>query len=134
MGWGTLWQVEDSARELLSNRRTKAEWYEALEPLDIENAPELNAEDSVRFWSTVLDGRPGPLGRLFAGEMHAAFDEYDDPNVLFLGRDLVAEIAPALGALNEEYFAELFRSRDDNWACNAWFFDPLRAFHSAASN
>ena len=132
-GWGKLWEVEDSARNLLIDCRTKVEWYKALGLLNIEKEPELNAQDSIRFWGTVLKDHPGPLGRLFECEMHSAYDEYDDPNVSFLGCDEVNEVAQALNALKKEYFMELFRKKDASWIREAWFYEPLRSFLSSAS-
>jgi hypothetical protein len=134
VGWGKLWEVDDSIRNLLVNRRTKAEWYQVLGILKIESAPELNAHDSVRFWGAVLNDHPGPLGLLFKGEMHTDHDDYGDPNVLFLGRDNVTEIAQTLNTVSKEYFIELFRKRDITWTREAWLYEPLRSFLSSVSS
>jgi len=122
-------------RDLLAQKQAKGQWYEALEILKVQDLPQLDAEDSVRFWGTVLLGHPGPLGRLFVGEMHAIFDNTSDPNVLFLGRDDVGEIADAFKHLDKNYLVELFRMRNPGWINHAWLYEPLRAFlFSARSN
>jgi hypothetical protein len=133
VGWGRFYEVDDGARDLLAREKTKAGWYDALATLNIENSPRLDAEDSIRFWGTVLKDHPGPLSSLFIGEMHA-IDEFDDPNVLFLGRDTVTEIAQAMNHLSQDYFAELFRSTNPDWGSHAWLYEPLRAFLASCQN
>jgi hypothetical protein len=75
--------------------------------------------------------RGGVLGRLFTGDLRAEYDEYEDPNVLFAGRKLVAEVAVALDGLDKDYFARIFRSRAQNEG-EAWLYEPLQRFFSTA--
>jgi hypothetical protein len=97
----------------------------------MEDLPELDTEESIPAWGAALENHEGSLGRLFVGDLRAEQDEYDDPNVLFAGRQLVAEIAVALDGLNEDYFARIFLERAENER-EAWLYEPLQKFFSSA--
>ena len=86
MGWGTFYEIDDSAAARLSGCKSKSEWYDALSDLGLDELPDLNAEESVPAWGAALQNHDGALGRLFIGDLRAEDDGYDDPNVLFAGR------------------------------------------------
>lgn len=134
MGWGTIYEVSDDAREVFRGLGSKAEWYRGLAGLQIEKQPQLNAEDSLRFWGAVLEREPLPLRELLSGEAHARFDEYDDPNVVFHGHARVAAMAAALEAKGFEYFRNVLREQDALWERQAWLYGPLTEFLRSAGN
>lgn len=132
MGWGTLYEVNDDARDVFRGLVTKAEWYQALATLQVEREPQLNAEDSLRFWGSVLEKEPLPLRELLVGEAHARFDQYDDPNVVFHGNGRVTAMAVALEASGPEPFAKMLRERNAHWEGHRWLHGPLTDFLKTA--
>jgi hypothetical protein len=135
MGWGRLYQVDDSARILLSGCKSKSEWYDVLGQLRVENAPKCNAEDSIRFWGVALEGQPYPLSRLFLGDFHTPPDGSDDPYVCFLGRAIVRDVARKLASESDAFFVELFSKKNGSSFDSSplWFLEPLRSFFKEAS-
>ena len=130
MGWGTLYEVSDNARQLLSTRRTKAEWYEAMGTLDLENTPKLNAEDSIRFWESKLQSIDHPAASFFEGDLHAEYDEFDDPNVCFVGGESVRAFLIQFEELGKQFFVTLFPPPPHfpNAVGDSWLYDPLCTF------
>ncbi len=128
MGWGRLYEVQSSAKTPLSTCHTKAEWYEALNRLDIENAPQLNAEESIRSWASKFDGLGHPIARFFEGDLHAPYDEADDPNVCFVGPELARSSFGQLDQLGKQFFVELFPHNAPFGVGESWLYEPLLAF------
>lgn len=128
MGWGRLYAVSESASQLLSTCRTKADWYEAMNTLGIENAPQLDAEDEIRFWASKLDSIAHPAAKFFAGDWHAEYDETGDPNVCFLSGESVRAFLSQLEQLDEPFFIDLFPHDGPHGIGHAWLYEPLCVF------
>ena len=133
MGWGTLYEVDDSARARLCTCRTKSEWYEALGALSIENSPQLSAEESIPFWVSKLESINHPLARFFKGDMHAEYNEYDDPNVCFVGRATTKAFLQELDTAGKAFFVTLFPHSDLYGSGDSWLYEPLCKFLREAS-
>lgn len=132
MGWGTLYEVSDDAKQLLSTCRKKADWYRALDALGIESCPQLDAEDSIRFWASKLQELSHPAVKFFAGELHAEYDEFDDPNAVFSGNKLTCFFLTQLDQLGKQFFVDLFPHNGPYSEGESWLYEPLREFlHSA---
>lgn len=128
MGWGKFYEVSESASQLLRTCRTKAEWYEAMGTLAIENAPQLDAEDSIRFWASTLHDIDHPAAKFFVGDLHAEYDEFSDPNVCFVGSESAKVFLSQLEELGKQFFVSAF-SRDGLYGSGgSWLYDPLCAF------
>jgi hypothetical protein len=135
MGWGVLYQIDDSARILLSSCKSKSAWYDVLGQLQMEKAPKCHAEDSIRFWGLAFEGQAYPLSRLFLGDFHTPPDGSDDPYVSFLSRTTVHDVAEKLVSENNTFFLELF-SPKNGYSLDSrplWFLEPLRSFFKEAS-
>lgn len=128
MGWGKLYEVSGNAYPLLSKCRTKAEWYEAMNTLGIENAPQLDAEDSIRFWASKLHSIDHPTAKFFAGDLHAEYDAFDDPNVCFIGSESAKAFLTQFERLGKAFFVELFPHKGPYGAGDSWLYDPLCEF------
>jgi hypothetical protein len=128
MGWGKLYEVSESAGQLLGACRTKAEWYQAMSTLDIENAPRLDAEDSIRSWASKLHSIDHPAAKFFVGDLHAEYDEFNDPNVCFVGRESARAFLSQLEILGKPFFVSLFPHHGLYGAGESWLYDPLCAF------
>jgi hypothetical protein len=128
MGWGTIYEVPDSSRALLATCSGKGEWYEALGALGVENVSQLDAEDSIRFWAAKLDESGHPMAEFFVGELHAEYDEYDDPNVCFNGNSAVRAFVEQLNQTGKQFFVTLFPSPIPNAVGDSWLYEPLRDF------
>jgi hypothetical protein len=133
MGWGTLFQVTDTARTLIAQCGSKGEWYGALDQLRVEEAPKCDAEDSIRFWGLALEGQPYPLSKLFLGDIHADLDGASDPNVSFFGQATVRDVSQALDSNGRGFFEGLFTGKDHVDAGQIRFLEPLRDFFKDAS-
>lgn len=128
MGRGKLYEVSGDAHQMLSRCRTKAEWYEAMNTLAVENAPQLDAEDSIRFWASKLHSIGHPIEKFFVGELHAEYDASDDPNVSFIGSASAKAFLAEFEQLGKPFFVELFPHDRPHGVGQAWFYDPLCAF------
>lgn len=128
--------VPDSAKELLANAHTKDEWYAAMDALHIENAPQLGDEDELEGgWIEAMAKASAPLNLMFAGDLRAEQDDSDGPDVVFLGRDLVHDIAIALMAHDEAYFRDLLDLGDGfDRSGSLWLLPPLREFFSVTAS
>ena len=128
MGWGTFYEVSDSARGRLSTCRTKSEWYEALGALSIESSPQLDAEESISFWVSKLESIEHPLARFFEGDMHAEYNEYDDPNVCYVGNTSTNAFLTELNGVGKEFFVRLFPHNGPYGSGDSWLYEPLCKF------
>ncbi|MFA8391725.1 hypothetical protein ACEPUD_16610 [Burkholderia ubonensis] len=128
MGWGRLYSVHESAGRLLSTCRTKADWYAALNTLGIEHAPQLDAEDSIRFWASTLNALAHPAARFFAGDLHADDNGTGDPDVCLVSRESASAFLSQFEQLGEPFFANLFRHDGPYGVGHAWLYGPLCAF------
>ena len=128
MGWGRLYEVGDDTYETLLDCVTKAEWYETLGSLDLEAAPQLNAEDSIRFWGSKLQEVDHPSVKFFVGDLHAEYDEFDDPNVSFNGSKSVRIFLSQLDELGANFFIELFPQNGPLGVGESWLYEPLCQF------
>src|SRR5687768_11620372 len=131
MGWGYCYEVDGSARDAFAEARSKSDWYDVLQSLDIESKPALNCEDSIRAWGAAFQDEPAPLSRMFVGDMHAEYDEYDDPNVCYLGPPLVQEVARELQKKGKAHVASLLHAVRPA-GNDQWLFEPLSSFLSSA--
>ncbi|WP_157653314.1 hypothetical protein [Burkholderia ubonensis] len=125
---GRFYAVNESASQLLSTCRTKADWYEAMNTLGIENAPQLDAEDEIRFWASKLDSIAHPAAKFFAGDWHAEYDETGDPNVCLLNGESVRAFLSQLEQLDETFFIDLFPHDGPHCIGHAWLYEPLCVF------
>ncbi len=131
MSFGFLYEVENSARDFLTECVSKAEWYDALGELHIENSPSCNAEESIPAWELALKEVPGPLARLFIGELRAETDEFDDPSVVFLDADLVKSIAGEIEKNGKSFFESLLK--EVGCDADSWLFEPMYQFFNVAA-
>lgn len=128
MGWGRLYAVNASASQLLSTCETKADWYDAMNTLGIENAPQLDAEDSIRFWASELDSIAHPAAKFFAGDLHAEDNGTDDPNVCFVSNESASVFLSQLEQLGQPFFINLFPHEGPFGVGHAWLYEPLCVF------
>lgn len=128
MGRGMLYEVRDSARDLLAACRTKAEWYEAMGTLNLENGPQLDAEESLGFWASKLQSMHHPWSKFFVGDLRAEYDVFDDPNVCFIGGDSLRGFLSELEGLGKSFLADLFPHDGPYGAGESWLYDPLCTF------
>ncbi|WP_147426694.1 hypothetical protein [Trinickia fusca] len=128
MGWGKLYEVPDSARERFRDCRTKSDWYDAMGEIGVGagKSAECDLEDSVNLLGNELELQPYPLGKLFIGELHAELNEFDDPNVSFLGCQLAKDIATALNTVEENFFDSIATHHPPN--PYTWLLRDLRRF------
>jgi hypothetical protein len=131
MSFGYFYEVEDSARNLLADCVSKGEWYDVLGELHVENCPTFEAEESLPAWELALKDVPGPLASVFTGELRAEKDEFDDPDAVFLGADLVKSIAAEVGKRDKAYFESLLK--EVGCDADAWLFEPMRQFLNEAA-
>jgi hypothetical protein len=96
--------------------------------LDLKNTPQLDAEDSIRFWASKLQSIEHPAVKFFVGDIHAEYNEFDDPNVCFVGSDSVRVFLSQLEEMGKDFFVKLFPSELPFGVGNSWFYDPLCAF------
>jgi hypothetical protein len=125
-----LWQVDDEARVHLIDGAPKGRWYDVLGTLALESLPALDAEESVATWDYQLRDQPYPGSVLFAGEMHTAQDGFDDPNVSFIGKRLVKELATWL-SLNRD--AIQVAVADPRMPNPMWLYEPITRFFASAA-
>lgn len=128
MGWGRFYAVSESASQLLGTCRTKADWYEAMSTLDIESAPHLDAEDSIRFWASKLDSIAHPAAKFFIGDLRAEDNGADDPNVCFVPSESARAFLSQLEQLGKEFFVSLFPHDGPYGIGHAWLYEPLCVF------
>src|SRR5215472_5880957 len=128
MGWGTFYEVSDSARVLLSDCRSKADWYKALGTLGLESAPQLDAEDSIRFWASKFQSIGDPAERFFQGDCHAEYDSFGDPNASFVGNETVRWFLARLEMLGKDFFIRAFPHTGPYGTGDSWLYDPLLGF------
>jgi hypothetical protein len=128
MGWGRFYAVNESAGQMLGTCRTKADWYEAMNTLDIESAPQLDAEDSIRFWASKLDAIAHPAAKFFAGDFRAEHNSADDPNVCFVSSGSARVFLSQLEQLGEPFFVSLLPHDGPYGIGHAWLYEPLCGF------
>jgi hypothetical protein len=133
MGWGRLYEVPSSASERIRDCRSKSDWYREMGAIGVgaNELAECDLEDSVNFLGSALEVQPYPLSKLFIGEMNAAPDESDDPNVSFSGCRLARDIATELNAVKEDFFDLIATDRPPNGY--AWLMRDLRQFFDGVS-
>ncbi|MFZ6872313.1 hypothetical protein ACO0LF_09635 [Undibacterium sp. Di27W] len=131
MSFGFFYEVEDSARDLLTDCMSKGEWYDVLGELHIENSQSCKAEESLPAWELALKEASGPLARLFTGELRAETDEFDDPSVVFLGADLVKSIAGEIRKNGKSFFESLLK--EVGCDADSWLFEPMYQFFNEAA-
>lgn len=133
MGTSRLYEVPDSARELIRHATTKDEWYEALGGMDLEKASTLNGEDSFVSWEYALaDAKlASPVGALFYGEFRAITDNGFDPHVVFHGSASVKAIASDFQARGRSFFADIFAPRTDR--AEIWAYEAMTKFFVEAA-
>ncbi len=130
MSCGTFYLVADDARHVLLDRVTKGDWYEAIGTLLNAQTPSIEAEDSISAWAISLAAAPSPLDRLFVGELSARRDEFDDPDVAFLGSALLAAVSAALNECGEAFIRD--RLAQHGAEHHTWLYQPLRQFLQVA--
>jgi hypothetical protein len=133
MATSVLYEVPDSARELLSSARAKGEWYDALGNLTLEEARSLDGEDSFAAWefSISQESSRGPFASFFTGDLRSEEDDTGDPHVVFHGAPAVAAIAEDFRVRGEEFFREMLERSGHE--LDVWLYARLAEFLAAAS-
>lgn len=133
MSFGTFYKVEDEVRSAFEAKVAKSEWYDVLGEIEIQNYESCDAEESIPGWVLALKNQGEPLSLLFQGELRAEPNEYDDPDVVFVGKEMIASIVTELENKSKPYFQELLY--EVNCSPDFWLFDSMFNFlKSAASN
>lgn len=131
MSFGTFYEVEDEVRSAFAGRVTKSEWYDALGEIGIENYESCEAEESIPAWILALKDERSTLSSLFKGEMRAQANEYDDPDVVFIGKEMTSSIARELENKSKSYFEGLLNGV--NCLPDIWLHDPMLIFFKRAA-
>lgn len=126
MSFGKFYRVEDEVREAFAGKITKSEWYDGLGEIEIQNYEYCDAEESIPAWVLALNKEETPLNMLFQGELRAQQNEYDDPDVVFLGKDLIRSIVLEFEAKGKSYFKSLLQGV--NCLPDFWLFDSMVSF------
>ncbi len=133
MGWGRIYEVPASAEVQLRECRSKSQWYEAMNGVVTEDAPQLDAADSIRVWASKLHDLGHPFSTFFEGDLHADYDEYDDPNVCFVGPELAKAFLAQLDQVGKQFFIDLFPRSGPIGEGDVWLYEPLRDFLGSLS-
>jgi hypothetical protein len=80
-----------------------------------------------------LRDQPDPLHLLFVGDARTGSDGTGDPEVVFLGAQLVRSIAEVLVKTSRESFLAPLSAGDIDRSPHIWLLDPMRSFFSAAA-
>jgi hypothetical protein len=126
----TLWEVDPEFQSRFVDGGQKGRWYDALETLPLESAPELSADDSVATWDYILRDQPSPGSVLFHGDIHTKQDGFDDPNVSFAGNCRVKEVAIWLSQ-NRAAILSAFEVHQRQ--SEMWLYEPLTRFFDGAA-
>ena len=126
-GFGSLYAVSDDVRSSLNGVLAKSAWYAILADLQLENAPNLNTEQSLQAGILAFAKAPSPLSQIASGEFQAENDGSGDPNVAFFGKQLVAKISERLALETDDQYAALIRAtgNDPN---HKWLLGPMQRF------
>jgi len=136
--WGCFYELSDAAKTSFAGLNSKSEWYDALGQWKLESAPQLDAEQSLQYgWIWALRDQPYPLGKLFSGDLHTNPDGTGDPEVVFLGAQLVQSLARELAENDKAFFLELL-SADEKFRADRSAYisllEPIRSFFAAAAS
>ncbi|PMN66212.1 hypothetical protein [Enterovibrio norvegicus] len=126
MSFGTFYRVEDKVREAFVGKISKSEWYDVLGEIEIQSYESCDAEESIPAWVLALKKEEAPLNLLFQGELRAEQNEYDDPDVVFLGKNLIRSIVLEIGVKGRPYFQTLLQGV--NCLPDFWLFDSMFTF------
>lgn len=134
MSFGTFYRVEDEVRSAFEGKTSKNEWYDALGKIEIQRYESCDAEESIPAWVLALKGEKQPLSLLFEGELRAEPNEYDDPDVVFIGKEMVISIVKEIEDKSKPYFEKLLGSV--NCSPDFWLFNSMFQFlkNAAANN
>ena len=131
-GWGTFDEIDDGAKAALSSLKTKEAWYAALsEYLDPPHR-ELSAKQAMHGWAWAFRDPESLLHPLFQGDLRTPEDGTGDPNVVFLGKDLVRTLAVALRDAEDAFIEKALVSVNANY--HIWLLEPLRSFFATAAS
>tara|TARA_Y100000296_G_scaffold43734_1_gene50194 strand:+ start:164 stop:595 length:432 start_codon:yes stop_codon:yes gene_type:complete len=126
MSFGKFYRVENEVREAFVGKISKSEWYDGLGEIEIQNYESCDAEESIPAWVLALKKEESPLNLLFQGELRAEQNEYDDPEVVFLGKDLIQSICLEFEAKGKPYFHSLLQGV--NCLPDFWLYDSMVSF------
>ena len=132
MSFGTFYKVEDLVRGDFVGKITKGNWYDALGKIEIQNYESCGVEESIPAWVLALKNEDEPLNLLFQGELRAKQDEYDDPDVVFLGKDLIRSVVTVIENKARPYFQSLLN--DVNCSPDFWVYDSMASFLKDAAD
>lgn len=127
---GRLYEVsghEDVIR-LLTGCRSAVEWYDALGTLKIENARQLDAEQTLGSWRYQLLRLAHPLASLFGGDLCTPEDESGDPRVCFHSRRSTQALLSMLQEVGPAFFLQLFPRESPRVPGDSWLYAPLCTF------
>ncbi|MFK3865127.1 hypothetical protein [Pseudoalteromonas rhizosphaerae] len=71
------------------------------------------------------------MSLLFQGELCAEPNEYDDPDVVFVGKEMITSIVTELENKSKPYFQELLY--EVNCSPDFWLFDSMFNFLKSAA-
>lgn len=120
-----LYRISNSAYALLEQCQNKEDWYEVAAQLEVEDAPNLDCEQSL----VDLSVANSPLAVLYRGEL-SSHDGSGDPDFCLIGKDSVKKIAAYLIAHTDE---EILLSLQLPPQCK-WLLSPLRDFCRTAAS
>ena len=126
MSFGVFYKVEDKMRSYFEGCITKSDWYEALDGVNIQNYESCDAEESIPAWALALKNEGSPVCMLFQGEMRAQENEFDDPDVVFVNKEMVNSVVNEIERKSKSHYKALL----DDIDCSAdfWLFDSMFEF------
>jgi hypothetical protein len=134
-GTGHFYEVLGETKHSLVGLRSKGEWYNALGPHLPSGTPDLNAYQALTHgWISALRDQPPPLRKLFTGDLRTDPDGTGDPEVVFLGANLVKDLSQKLSQLENSYFLDLLKTSGEIAASQIWLLEPMQSFFSAAAS
>lgn len=129
MATGLLYEVPCAAAVRLAACESLADWYAALDDLDVDRCPTFDAEDALVSLAEATRSGPPALARLWSGDQASPAVDSNDPCVTFIGNAGANEAADALRAFDPDAFRRLL----DGNAADAWIREPLLEFLSTAA-
>lgn len=132
-GFGILYAVSDSVRNVLIDAKSKSEWYAVLADYRVETAPTFDTDQSLQAALLAFAAASEPLSQMTTGEFRTEDDGFGDPNVVFFGRSQVAELSAILALQTDEEFATLVQVTGNDPA-HKWLLKPLQAFFLEAAS
>lgn len=123
-----LYQVDDTARQVLKDLVTLPEWFEFMGTLDLDEAARCDVEDSWALWREATRELDPPLSLLFTGELKPDEEEGGDPDAGFIGAPAVRDIHRLLESRGRSYFAAQLEDAGYSSEADIWLYEELCGF------